>query len=381
MLEADRIEALDAWVCGHWIFLRVTTESGRVGFGESTYFVHPTAIPPIVEDLTALYRGESPYRPEYLYQRVLKKHCMIDAASASAVSAIDQALWDVKAKALGVPVWELLGGRVRDRVRAILLIEAASTEEMVDRARAARDEGFSALKLKPFIDNWSVQPVTAALRGVVERITAVREAVGWDVDLAVEVHRNLAPDQAIRLGQLCEPLMLYFIEDPVQPFSLAVNQHVASGLHSTVALAERNTNIWEFRDFSDNPAVSILRPDAGLAGGFTQLRKIAAIAESRHQRILPHNFTSPLITAAHVQLAAAIHNWDVQGYVREQRAPWSKVVTSINAIEDGFLLIPEVPGIGIELNMDYITRHGYEPYGDKFNHIAFAAADGGVRLQ
>ncbi len=381
MLEADAIEAVDAWVCGHWVFVRVTTEQGRSGYGESTYFTHPTAIPAILKDLEDSYRGQSPYRPEYLYQRILKKHCMIDAASASAMAAVDQALWDIKAKALDVPVWELLGGRVRDRVRAILLIEAASPEEILSKALAARDEGFTAMKIKPFIGDWSSRATARLLKSVTETVAATREALGWDVDLAVEVHRNLSPDQAIRFADLTRELGLYFIEDPVQPFSVAVNKHVASHLGTTVALAERNLNIWEFREFSDNPSVSILRPDAGLAGGFTQMRKIAAIAESRHQRILPHNFTSPVITAVHLQLAAAIHNWDLQGYVREQREPWNRVVRDVNAVQDGFLTIPERPGIGIELDMDYIQSHGYQPYGDKFNHVAFSAADGGVKLQ
>ena len=113
MLPATRIASLRTYISGHWIFVAVDTDNGLTGFGESTYFVHPRAITAIVDDLQEIYVGQDPYRVEYLYQLVLKKHCMIDAASSSALSAIDQALWDIKAKALGVPIWQLLGGRVR----------------------------------------------------------------------------------------------------------------------------------------------------------------------------------------------------------------------------------------------------------------------------
>jgi len=381
MLEATRITQLKTYIAGHWIYVAVETDSGITGFGESTYFLHPTAIRAIVDDLQEVYVGEDPYRADYLYQRVLKKHCMIDAASASALAAIDQALWDIKGKALGVPVWQLLGGRVRDKVRAILLIEAQSEEEILSRAVEAREDGFTAIKIKPFIGDWSLQSSARIMQRVTETVRAVREAIGWDMDLAVEVHRNLSPDQAIQFADRVRDQNLYFIEDPVQPFSVTVNSYVARELRTPVALAERNFNIWEFREYSDCTAVTILRPDAGLAGGFTQMKKIAAIAESRHQRILPHNFTSPLLTAVHIQLAACTPNWDLQGYVRENREPWTRVVKQINQLDNGFLSIPETPGIGIELDLEYVCDAGYEPFGSKYGHIAFTAMDGSIKQQ
>lgn len=381
MLEPAPIEAIEVQLAGHFIFVAVTTEGGRRGYGEATYFVHPQAVAPIAADLEEAYLGQDAYRPEFLYQRVLKKHCMIDAASMSVMSAIDQALWDIKAKDLDMPVWQLLGGRVRDKVKAILLIEATDAEEIVAKSKAAVEEGFKAIKIKPFIGDWSEQSSARLMKTVVETVEWVRDAIGWDVDLAVEVHRNLAPEQAIVFADQARRYGLYFIEDPIQPFSISVNRHVARGLRTPVALAERNINIWEFRDFSDEPAVTILRPDAGLAGGFTQMRKIAAIAESRHQRILPHNFTSPLLTAVHVQCAAAIHNWDLQGYVREDSASRNQVVKDVNKIEDGYLQIPETPGVGIELDWDFICGADYVPFGSKYGHIAFMASDGAVKQQ
>lgn len=375
------IEDIRAYVAGHWVFITVTTESGLTGIGEATYFRHPRAIPPIVEDLRDIYRGADAFRAEFHFNSILKKDCMRDAASMGALSAIDQALWDIKGQALGVPIWELLGGRVRDRVRAILLVEAASEEDIVAKAIAARDEGFTALKIKPFIGDWSTRATAETLNRVAMTVAHVREAIGWETDLAVEIHRNLYPDHAIQFADLVRPLCLYFIEDPILPFGTASNAQVAAGLRSTTALAERNTNIWEFRDISDAHAVSILRPDIGLAGGFTQLKKIAAIAESRHQRIVPHNFTAPVSTAGHIHLAACTSNWDVQGYIREDRQPWTDVVDRVNEVRDGFLVIPDRPGLGMKLNLDYLEKAAYVPFGSAFMHEANLGMDGGVRHQ
>jgi galactonate dehydratase len=376
-----RIEAIDTYVAGHWLFVSITTECGITGIGESTYFTYPLAARAIIDDLTAELLGADPSRPEFHFNRLLKHHCLRDAAMMGALSAIDQALWDIKGKALGVPVYDLLGGRVRDKIRAILLVEAQSELELIEKAIDARNEGFTAIKIKPFMGNWSQQPTSRFMSDVVQTVHHVRESLGWDIDIAVEIHRNLTPDLAVEFAEGIRTIRPYFIEDPILPFSTACNGRTAGAMPGTLALAERNTNIWEFREISDYPGVAIIRPDVGLAGGFTQLKKIAAIAESVHQRIVPHNFTAPVSTACHIQLAACTTNWDVQGYVRENRSPWLDVVKKINVLENGFLLIPDQPGIGVELNIDYLKTATYQPFGTKFHHGAARAMDGGIKHQ
>lgn len=380
-MARQQIESIRTYVAGHWLFVAVTTDAGIVGIGESTYFIGPLAVRQIIEDLTPGLTGQDPFRAEFHFQRALKHHCLRDMAQMAALSAIDQALWDIKGKALGVPVWELLGGRVRDRVRAILLVEASAEDEILSKARQAVAEGFTALKIKPFLGNWPALSRARLLQRTAETVRQVRAAVGWDVDLAVEVHRNLLPADAIEFAELLRDQLLYFIEDPILPYSVASNCRVAEHVRAPVALSERNTTVWEFREYSDSHGVAILRPDVGVAGGFTQMRKIAAIAESRHQRIVPHNFTSPVVTACHVQLAACTSNWDVQGYVREDRAPWRDVVAHLNAIEGGYLKIPEEPGIGMTLNFDYLATATYQPFGTQFGHGSLLGADGAVRHQ
>lgn len=373
------IAGIRTYVAGHWLFVHVTTEDGVSGIGEATYFPHPLATAAVIEDLKALYVGADAFRPEWLFQRAIKHHCIRDACQMAAVSALDQALWDIKGKALGVPVWQLLGGRVRDRVRAILLVEAPTVDGLLAGAVAARDEGFTAIKLKPFVGDWAKASTARMLRDVIATVQEARAAVGWDIDIAVEIHRNLPPDLAATFAEGVQPMRPFFLEDPVMPFSMATNCHAARTMGGTVALAERATNIWEFRDYSDCPDIAILRPDIGMAGGFTQLRKIAAIAESRQQRIVPHNFTSPVVTAAHVQMAAATVNWDVQGYVRENRDPWRQAVKAVNRIEQGYLVIPEEPGMGIELDLAWLETQEYRPFGNQFHHGLALAADGGPR--
>ncbi|MBN8845825.1 MAG: mandelate racemase/muconate lactonizing enzyme family protein [Sphingomonadales bacterium] len=381
MSKILKIADVRHWVAGHWLLVSVVTEDGTVGVGEATYFPHPRAVGAVLDDLKPMYLGADPFRPEWLFQHAIKPNCIRDAVQIAAISALDQALWDIKGRALDVPVHTLLGGRVRDRVRAILLVEAPTSPELIASAVAARDEGFTAIKLKPFVSDWAGQATGKMMRTVIETVRAVRDAVGWEVDIAVEMHRNLPPDLARDFAEGVRPIRPYFLEDPVMPFSMAVNLHAARTMGGTVALAERATNIWEFRDYSDCAEVSILRPDIGLAGGFTQLRKIAAIAESRNQRIVPHNFTSPVATAAHIQMAAATVNWDVQGYVREDRDPWRQVVKRVNRIENGFLHIPDEPGLGIELDTDYLDRATYEPFGNRPSCRLAVAMDGGPRQQ
>jgi len=381
MNQRRKIETVEARIAGHWLFAVVTTDDGLKGIGEATYFAHPVAVQHIIGELAEAYIGEDPFRAEYLQNRAMKHHCLRDMALTGALSALDQALWDIKGKALDVPVWELMGGRVRDRVRAILLIEAKTPEEIFTNARRAAAEGFTAIKLKPFVGDWALKNRATLLQSTAEIVRSVRDDLGWEIDIAIEIHRNLRPADAIEFAHMVRDIVPYFIEDPILPFSVDSNRHVASAMPAPVALAERNLNIWEFREYSDAHGVSILRPDIGSCGGFTQMKKIAAIAESRHQTIVPHNFTSPVVTACHIQMAACTSNWDVQGYVREDRSPWQDVVHSVNVLKDGYLHIPESPGIGIELNEAYLQTSTYRPFGTAFGHGAPLGPDGAVKHQ
>jgi galactonate dehydratase len=376
-----KITAITPYVVGHWVLVDVETDEGIRGAGEATYFVNPLAGAQVVRDLTPSLVGEDPFRAEWHQHRLTKAHCLRDAALSAALSAIDQALWDIKGRALGVPVWQLLGGRVRDRVRAILLVEAVDLDSLLAESRRAVAEGFTALKIKPFLPGWSLRSTAAALREASDVVAAVRATIGWDVDLAVEAHRNLVPGDAVTFARSVEDQGLVFLEDSIVPFGVDANRAVAARIGPPVATAERCLNIWEFREYSDSHDIAFLRPDIGLVGGFSQMRKVAAIAESRHQRIVPHNFTSPVVTACHVQMAACTPNWDLQGYVREDRSPWNQVTSHVNVLRDGFIEIPETPGIGLELDLEFLRGATYEPFGNRFLHSTAVGPDGGIRIQ
>lgn len=284
-------------------------------------------------------------------------------AIAGAIGAIDEALWDIKGKHYEAPVWDLLGGMVRLKVRAMVLINGNSPQEFAESAAQAKREGFTAAKLTPFPPNWTEERYPNLIHACTEIVTAVRETVGWDFDIGVEIHRNMVPSEAIVFAEKIEPLLPYFFEDPIAPDSVLSMGEVAEKIRLPLAAGERNHTIWEFREYVEAAGIHFVRPDVSLAGGISHVKKIAAIAESHHQRVIPHNFLGPVATACCVQLAACTPNWDLQEYVREQAPPRSDVVKQVTPLVDGYLIPPETPGIGVELDEEGIKKHPFRRNG------------------
>ena len=203
-------------------------------------------------------------------------------------------------------------------------------------------------------------PYPQLIRTNTDIVAAVREELGWDIDIGIEIHRNMVPSEAVVFAERIGKFLPYFYEDPIAPESVVSMGEVADRLRLPLAVGERNSTIWEFREYSMLPGVHFVRPDVGLAGGITQVKKIAAIAESLHQRVIPHNFLGPVTTMACVQLAASTPNWDLQEYAREAGNPRAEAATNTVEIEDGYMKIPDVPGLGIDLDIDGIGRHPYD---------------------
>ena len=199
--------------------------------------------------------------------------------------------------------------------------------------------------MTPFPSNWSKLGHAELIRQNTAIVSAVRDAVGWGFDLGIEVHRNMQPGEAEVFAQQIEKFLPYFFEDPIAPDSVLSMGEVGSRIRLPLAIGERNTTIWEFREYCGMKGVAFLKPDIGLAGGITHVKKIAAIAESYHQRILPHNFLGPVTTMACVQLAAATPNWDVQELVLDEDSGRGDLVTNPVEFKDDFLTIPEKPDI------------------------------------
>ena len=259
--------------------------------------------------------GKDPRRIEHHWQLMHRMGPFRGSVLGGAISAIDIALWDIKGKHLGAPIWELLGGQCRDRVRLYLLL--LGDQDPSKLARAARDgveQGFTAIKLDPLRPGYADASLSHLIDGAVEIVAAVREAIGREVDLILELHRKLTPLQAIPLADALAAFDPLFIEDPIQIDSIVSQAELARRVRSPLAFGERLHTIWEFRELLERGGPVVCRPDLGLAGGITHTKKIAAVAEAHHSAIVSHNFLGPVLTAASVHLDVAIPNFVVQEY-------------------------------------------------------------------
>lgn len=352
-----KIDTVETFIAHSWLFVKITTDNGISGIGESTFFGWPTAAREVVHSFRDYLVGNDPLPVEHHWLWMFRNKNMRGGAIGGAISAIDQALWDVRGKHFQAPVWSLLGGKVRHRVRAMLMVGGGTIDEVAEESRQAAADGYTAVKLPLFQSDHVSMRHGRRIKDLVERASAVRDSIGWDVDMGIEIHRNMNVGDSIVLAQELEPLRPLFFEDPVPPDSVLSFGEVASKSQIPMTAGERNLNIWEFREYVEQAGVHHIRPDVGVAGGITHMKKICALAEAHHQGIIPHALPSgPVATAAHVQLGAAVPNWVVQEHHPQEISPWSDVVDRVPVLENGYLLIPESPGIGIELDEEGIAN-------------------------
>ena len=235
----------------------------------------------------------------------------------AAIGAIDMALWDLKGKMLDKPVYELLGGPTRDKIRLYTHINGASPADLADRARQCVAEGFTAVRLYPFgpfsggLDQLSY---SGLVRAAVQSVEAVRDAVGPNISVRIDVVNRPTPPEATAFARALEPSDLYFFEDPIEPENIDAMAHVAAEVPVPLAVGERLCTLHQFRDLLNKNGAAYLRPDPSLAGGITNIRKIAALAEASYLQLAPHNPLSCVLTAACAHLDAALHNIAVQEY-------------------------------------------------------------------
>jgi galactonate dehydratase len=350
------VEAIPA---GNACYVRVVADDGSSGVGESTFFGWPTAVAEIVRSFGTYLQGRDPFDVEHHWLALYRALSFRGMAVTGAISAVDQALWDLKGKHFEVPVWQLLGGRARRAVRAMRVVGTGSTEQVVEAARrAVKEEGYSALKILLFQDEHHAMRQAARIEDLVSRFAAVRETVGWQIDLGAELHRNMtAGDAVVLCGELAR-LRPLFVEDPVPPDSVGALRAFAAKVAVPVAAGERNTTIWEFAEYLERPGVAFVRPDVGIAGGITHVKKICALAESFHAGILPHAVPSgPVAVAAHVQLGMCVANWELQEHVPQDQPRWTDLVDHVIEVRDGYLLAPDRPGLGIQLDDAGLAKH------------------------
>ena len=359
----------------HPVIVRIHTNEGVSGVGEVAlaYGVGSTAGVGMVRNLAEHFLlGADPFQIEYLWDRIYRKTWWGQGGGPvvyGGMSAIDEALWDIKGKALGVPVYELLGGRCWDKLRVYVngwYDCCATPEEYAEAAQRVVADGYSALKFDPFSytleGKWD-SPRRALDREradrAYERVKAVREAVGPEVDILIEVHGNLGTTSAIQMGKRFEEFHPLFYEEPVDALNVECMKKVMENVNIPIAAGERLYTRYGFRQYIEEQAVDILQPDAGLAGGITEVKKIAAYAETYNLHVQPHNCAGPVATAAAVQLDACMTNFIIQElfpYQDERILQLAKEPLESKVV-DGYLEVPDAPGLGIELNDEVIRQY------------------------
>jgi len=362
-----RITNIETLFVDRYLFVKVHTDEGVTGLGESGAWGYLEASAAAVETFKRYLIGQDPLRIEHHWQYLYRWSHFRGAAIMGALSAIDIALWDIAGKRLGVPCYQLLGGKCRDKARVYYHVLGETKEDLIRGCVEAKHQGFTAVgHLTPFLDESRDTPYfathSAKMNDAIDTVRRYREAVGDAVDLCIEIHRQLTPAEAIVLARGIEPYRPYFYEDPILPDNFDAMALVAQNIHIPIATGERIHTIYEFEMLLHRGAVQYVRPDVCLAGGLTHSKKIAALAEAHHVGVVPHNPLSPVSTAACVQLAACIPNFALQEYpIGEGEPPKNEIVRSPLKLENGYLIVPNVPGLGVELADDAQERYPYRP--------------------
>jgi galactonate dehydratase len=351
-------------------------DAGVTGVGEAglAYGTGVTAAAGMVKDLAeGFLLGADPFRIEALWSEMYAHTFWAKGGGPivfAGISALEQALWDIKGKHLGVPVYELLGGRVHERIRAYAngwSFRCAAPDDFAREARRVVDDGYAALKLYPLAtaeldEHGHIRHVShrsidrAAERRAVERVRAVREAVGPDVDVMVDMSAELTTDAIIRLGRQMERFDLLFFEEPVDPFDVEALKKVSEHVHLPIAVGERLYTRYGFRRVLELHAADILQPDVTNTGGILEAKKIAAMAEAYNARIAPHNCASPVSTAAAIQVDACTPNVLNQELYPYRIPEHFEIVDHAPELEvrDGLLPVPTRPGLGVTLVEDRV---------------------------
>lgn len=354
-----RIERITPYLVDRCLLVRVYTDAGVVGTGEAGLWAHHKLVYEAINDLANYYVGKDPTRIEHHYQVVSRDTHFMGSVLSAAMSAIDIALWDILGKVLNRPVHQLLGGKCRDKVRVFANVGGDTLDQRAASARASVERGYTSLRTMPFFPGWEAQPPTRYIGAVVDIVRAIREAVGYDVDLGLEIHRNFGPDEAVVLANELAPYRILYYEDPVAPESLEALRYVARHVNIPIAAGERCFTLYQFRELIDSGTVGMVRPDLSLAGGITQCKKIAALAEASFVGIFPHLMGSPVNLAAYVQLDAAIPNYALMESGSEAL---DEIVEAPLAREGGHVIVPDRPGIGVEIREDKLAAFPYRPH-------------------
>jgi len=362
-----RIASVETRIVGNawknWLFVRVETDDGLHGYGEGTVNGFAATVAAAIEELSDQYLGADQHDVEALLQRLVRDvYSDGGQIHMAAAAAIEIECWDLVGKAAGLPVHALLGGRVRDRVRAYAngwYRTEREPEAVAAKAREVAAAGYTAMKFDPFGTAWRVQDRRDEDLSI-DIVRAVREAVGPDVDLMIEAHNRFTASTALRIADRLVEFRPAWLEEPVHHSQMGSMVEVARRSPVPIATGESFTSLGQFADLLSHDVVQILQPEPLNLGGIWRTRQLASMAEAHLAVVAPHNAQGPVCGAVAVQLGACIPNFYVQETFDEFNADWTQGIVD-RAIRpvDGYVEIPDAPGLGIELDWEALGEHPY----------------------
>lgn len=348
-----------------WIFLKLTTDEGIEGWGECISGTRTESVVSCIRETMTHVVGRNPHDVEDIWQCLYRYFFRGGPVHMTCVSGIEMALWDIKGKSLGVPVWQLLGGRARDRIKVYSWIGGDRPENVAEQAALRRDDGFSAVKLNccsemHYIDSFS------KIEGVVERISAIRSVAGSKLDVAIDFHGRVHRAMAKILLRELEPFHPMFVEEPVLPENTELMAELARETIIPIATGERLLTRWGYKQLFSQGAISIVQPDLSLTGGILEAKKICAAAEAHDMAAAPHAPYGPIALAATLQLDVCTPNVFIQeqslGIHYNQGFNLLDFVRNaeIFRFDRGYLPLPQKPGLGIDLDEEKIQEASLE---------------------
>ncbi|HRJ43289.1 MAG: galactonate dehydratase [Caldilineaceae bacterium] len=361
-----KIRDIQAWpVWGgqrNFLFVTVDTDEGIYGVGEAGITGREKAVIGAIEHFRDILVGEDPFRTEHIWQLLFRGGFFpAQRILTSAISAIDIALWDIKGKALGVPVYDLLGGRVRDKVVCYPHNRGHALEiaPLVESCLETKEEGWKFVRWGLPQDGHILEPRQSVLASI-KQFQAVREAVGDEIELTFDVHTRLDLPDALWLCQEVEQFRPYFIEDPLRSENPDSFKTLRPRTTVPLAAGEQFSSKWEFRQLIEEEWIDYARIDLCIVGGFTEARKIAGWCETHYIKLALHNPLGPISSAACLQLNLATSNFGVQEQPRKTGTVLTDVVPVQPVWEDGYLLPPTIPGIGVEFDREAAKKSPFQ---------------------
>ena len=367
-----------------WLFVKVETDDGFYGLGECTDYAVNLHLVNGINSLKSMLLGMDASNIENIWQTIFHYYDDLNGRGyvSHLISAIDIALWDIKGKVLNTPIYNLLGGAVRDRVPLYTHVQdynsgAGGLDSLVKAAKETVNIGFEAIKTDPFPTNINgfsgpseVERLTPKLlRQSVEWMKTLREAVGEDYELMVDAHARFDVASAIAAGKQLEDINLVWLEEPIHVENHNALRQVKENINIPICIGERHFTRWDYTEIFNNRLAEYVMPDVAWCGGISELRRIAAQAEVNYIRISPHDALGPISIAAGFQVCMTTPNLYRQECLHTWFDTFEKIITPMFNIENGAILPNNLPGLGLDLNMDQVTKYQVNPENNEYLNI------------